>query len=591
MMRRATLIFLLFVLAVHGRVLSQQPAAYLQGTIVEEGSGTPIAKATVELRAASGGSQAIANTQTDRDGKFYLPNVAAGPYRVVVTHAGHVNAEYGQRYPGGAPATLVLAPGQRAVDLRIAMTRAGVISGHITDKGQPVGQADAVAMRAIYTEGQLSLTPVLSIRTDDLGEYHLFWLPPGRYYIVGAVWDFAGSVPRYVNAEGTNSNSFIDQRYIGRAVFLRATAGGVLADNEAHIPIFYPGTPDPKLATIIDVKPGADLRGVDIDASAVITPRVRGRVVGLPAPVLGPAGQPVRLNVDMRPISPTVTTSSAQIPSASFGSNGNFEISNAAPGRYLLTATAGNLSGRVLVEVRDRDVESVVVPLQTGFNLSGRLVIERATPVRPDTALTSLRVVLRTDPLLPAAATYGVAVQADGAFAIPSGILPGDYRVLVTPILVSATPPDGTPAAVAAPLANLYVKSIRMGGLDVLDDRLHLESQPQETLAIVIGSNPGMISGRVVDEGRMPAPGATIVLVHDSGLRYRVNEKTSSSDSSGRFEFTNVPPGNYKLFAFESIERGTWQDPERMRPFEGRGVAIRVEDGGKASIDVPLIGE
>jgi hypothetical protein len=589
--RRAALIVLSILCVVHGRALSQQPTAFLQGIVVEEGGGTPIAKANVELRAASGSGQAMANTQTDRDGKFYLPNVAAGPYRIVVTHAGHVNAEYGQRFPGGASATLVLAPGQRAMDLRIAMTRAGVISGHITDKGQPIGQADAFAMRAVYTEGQLSLTPVLSIRTDDLGEYHLFWLPPGRYYIVAAVWDFAGSVPRYVNAEGTNSNSFIDQRYIGRAVFLRATAGGVLADNEAHIPIFYPGTPDPKLAAVIDVKPGADLRGVDIDASAVITPRVRGRVVGLPAPVAGPAGQPVRVNISMRPISPTVTTSSSQTPGVSADSNGNFDITNAAPGRYMLTATADNLSGRVLVEVRDRDVDNVVVPLQTGFSLSGRLVIERATPVKPDTALASLRVALRTDPLLPGAATYTVAVQADGSFAIPSGILPGDYRVLVNPILLSATAPEGTPPAVAAPLDNLYVKSIRMGEVDVLNDRLHLESQPQETLAIVIGSNPGTISGRVLDEGQRPTPAATIVLVHDSGLRYRVNEKTSPSDSSGRFEFTNVPPGNYKLFAFESIERGAWQDPELMRPFESRGVALRLEEGGKVSIDVPLIGE
>lgn len=257
----------------------------------------------------------------------------------------------------------------------------------------------------------------------------------------------------------------------------------------------------------------------------------------------------------------------------------------------MLTAAADNLSGRVLIEVRDRDVDGVVVPLQAGFNLSGRLVIERATPVRPDTALTSLRVALRTDPLLPGAATYTAAVQADGSFVIPSGILPGDYRVLVTPILVSATPPDGTPAAVQAPLANLYVKSIRMGDMDVLNDRLHLESQPQETLAIVIGSNPGSINGRVVDESQRPTPGTTIVLIHDSGLRYRVNEKTASSDTSGRFEFTNVPPGNYKLFAFESIERGAWQDPERMRVFESRGVAIRVEENGKTSIDVPLIGE
>jgi hypothetical protein len=137
-------------------------------------------------------------------------------------------------------------------------------------------------MKAIYTEGQLSPDSVLSIRADDLGEYHLFWLPPGRYYIVGVVWDSASSIPRYVNADGDNIDGFFDQRYIGRAVFLRATAGGVLADNEAHVPIFYPGTPDPKLATVIDVKPGADLRGVDIDAGAVITRHVRGRVVGVP---------------------------------------------------------------------------------------------------------------------------------------------------------------------------------------------------------------------------------------------------------------------------------------------------------------------
>jgi len=339
------------------------------------------------------------------------------------------------------------------------------------------------------------------------------------------------------------------------------------------------------------VKPGADLRGVDIDASAVISPRVRGRVVGIPAAVTANAGDPVRLRVDMRPLTATLNTSAAQAPSASIGSNGNFEITNAAPGRYMLTATAGNLSGRVLVEVRDRDVQGVVVPLQTGFNLSGRLVIERTPPIKPDPEVASLRVVLRTDPLLPGAATYGVAVQADGSFAIPSGILPGDYRILVTPILVSPPAPDATPPTVAAPLANLYVKSIRMGDLDVLNDRLHIESQPQEAISIVIGSNPGTLSGRVMDESQKPASGATIVLVHDNGLRYRVNEKTASSDSSGRFEFPNVPPGSYRLFAFESIERGVWQDPERMRPFEGRGVAIRVEDGGKASIDVPLIGE
>src|SRR5688572_1085657 len=55
-------------------------------------------------------------------------------------------------------------------DVRIAMIPSAVISGRITDKGQPVALTDVVAIRAIKTEGRLSLTPVLATRTNDLGE-------------------------------------------------------------------------------------------------------------------------------------------------------------------------------------------------------------------------------------------------------------------------------------------------------------------------------------------------------------------------------------------------------------------------------------
>jgi hypothetical protein len=104
------------------------------------------------------------------------------------------------------------------------------------------------------------------------------------------------------------------QRYIGRAVFLRATAGGVL-DNEAHIPIYYPGTSDPKLARLIEVHPGEQLRGMDIDASAVPTRRVLGKVDGIPAPSAGQTGA-VRASLSMRPLVASLNTSSAQSPGA-----------------------------------------------------------------------------------------------------------------------------------------------------------------------------------------------------------------------------------------------------------------------------------
>ena len=63
--------------------------------------------------------------------------------------------------------------------------------------GDANGLADALVLKATYTEGQLALTPVLSVRTDDLGEYHLFWLPPGRYYILaGALGEIANDTLR-----------------------------------------------------------------------------------------------------------------------------------------------------------------------------------------------------------------------------------------------------------------------------------------------------------------------------------------------------------------------------------------------------------
>src|SRR6185295_17220043 len=90
---------------------------------------------------------------------------------------------------------------------------------------------------------------------------------------------------------------------------------------------------------------------------------------------------------------------------------------------------------------------------------------------------------------------------------------------------------------------NLYVKSIRMGDVDVLNDTLHLTAQPSDPLVIVIGTNLGTVRGRLVDENQRPVAGATVVLVYDNALRYRVNEKVSTTDAAGNVVFDNVPPG------------------------------------------------
>src|SRR5207253_8170180 len=58
------------------------------------------------------------------------------------------------------------------------------IAGSIYDgHGEALGNVEVRALKASYPEGRRVLTPVASAVTNDLGEYRLFWLAPGRYYI------------------------------------------------------------------------------------------------------------------------------------------------------------------------------------------------------------------------------------------------------------------------------------------------------------------------------------------------------------------------------------------------------------------------
>ena len=61
-----------------------------------------------------------------------------------------------------------------------------------------------------------------------------------------------------------------------------------------------------------------------------------------------------------------------------------------------------------------------------------------------------------------------------------------------------------------------------------------------------------------------------------------------TTDSIGAFVFRDIPPGNYKLFAWESVESGAWQDPDFMRPFESRGIPVHIEEGASVSQNISV---
>ena len=82
-------------------------------------------------------------------------------------------------------------------------------------------------------------------------------------------------------------------------------------------------------------------------------------------------------------------------------------------------------------------------------------------------------------------------------------------------------------------------------------------------IEIVLGNAPGSLNGTVRDEKRQPIPNVRVVLV--PARRNRIDPfKTTRTGESGEFRFESVPPGDYKLFAWEDIEDGAWLDPDVM---------------------------
>ena len=131
---------------------------------------------------------------------------------------------------------------------------------------------------------------------------------------------------------------------------------------------------------------------------------------------------------------------------------------------------------------------------------------------------------------------------------------------------------------VPASLQHAYVKSVRLGDVDVLNNGLRLQGPVAASLEIVIGTTTGAFGGTVLT-GRLPAgPGITVALLPD--VRRRTDlYKTTTTDPAGRFHMDHVPPGSYRAFAWQDVSDGAWHDPDFMQAHEARGATAVIDEG------------
>jgi hypothetical protein len=217
--------FLLLV-ALAQVAMSQQTAGSLQGVVVRDATGGPLSKAVVEVR----GGQLQQTTTTESDGRFFFRNLPFGAYEITVRRDGFAPAEYGQKWPGGPGIALQLRPGQPAPDLNVRMVAAASISGRITDSnGQPMANAQVQALKSSFQGERRILVPVQQVRTSVTGDFRLYWLPAGRYFVNVIVPGYSGNSQLLVNSGGrTEPGAFYQTNSQPRSIL--AESGGCWAD-------------------------------------------------------------------------------------------------------------------------------------------------------------------------------------------------------------------------------------------------------------------------------------------------------------------------------------------------------------------------
>ena len=208
-----------------------------------------------------------------------------------------------------------------------------------------------------------------------------------------------------------------------------------------------------------------------------------------------------------------------------------------------------------------RPIAGVTLALQEGLTVSGRFAFEM-DGVDPPTMMTRARL-----NLLPAGnsgimiGTGTTEVTASGAFTM-TGVVPGRYRVN---------------AMFNTPEVNWILKSAVIKGKDALDVPFDLAAGDVITDAVFTFTNRTQeLSGTLQDASKRPAPDFTVVVFPADkalwGSTRRV--RTVRPDTTGKFTFTNLPSGLYRIAAVLDIGPEDLRDQSLLEELGCRVVGV-----------------
>ena len=551
--------------------------ARLRGRVLAAETGGPVRRAQVRIMGPDIGSK---TAMTDAEGRFEFRDLPGGRFNLSATKSGFVTVQYGQTRPFESGKAIDLTEGQVMDKADIAMPRGSVISGRLVDEfGDPIAEAIVNAMRSVWAGGRRTLQPTgRTATTNDLGQFRIYGLSPGDYYV---------------------SATFRTGDMMAMEMAMAAVAGGGAAGgptgsnpNSGYAPTYFPGTSNGAEAQKISVAVGQEAQNTDFALLPVKLAKITGTVISSEGkPVDGSMINAVPRNGD-------AAAMMMMLGGARTDKNGNFTISNMAPGDYTLQSRALTIVtsgggdnmmftariggggegsdaevGSVPVSVNGEDLSGVIIVTSKGASASGHLTFEGGTkPI----ALTSIRVSANpTDSDGPVAAFGGAgSVKSDGSFELRG--LSG------TRLLRAANLPSGW-----------ILKSVRVNGADVTDTGMEFKAGEAVTgVEIVLTAKLTEVNGAVKGTGSQPSKDYTLVVFSDEPQRWTAPNSRyiagTRPDQDGRFQIKNLPAGGYYAIAVDYLAQGEWNDPDVLERLKSRATRFSLDEGETRTLDLTL---
>jgi hypothetical protein len=551
----------------------------LRGRVVTGDTGTIIRRAQVRISSADIGTK---TAFTDAQGRYEFKDLPAGRFSVTVSKSGFVTMQYGQTRPFEPGRPIELVDGQVMEKTDIALPRGSAVSGRILDEfGEPVADAIVTAMRMQYSGGRRKLMPSgHGSTTNDLGQFRLFGLPPGEYYVSATV---RSAEPMMFDMLGASRSGPTGSN-----------------NNSGYAATYYPGTPNPGEAQRLSLSVGQEMSSIDIQMQPVRLARISGLATTSDGKPMSGA------IVLLLPAMKEAVAFMPPVPSRT-DKDGTFTLSNVAPGDYSLQiqsmAAMMNMATQAMsmmggsdsptpaspppspaerefamatVAVAGDDITGMVVTGMRGAKATGRVVFEGGA--KPEKISTLRLIASPTDPESAAAASaFGMAtVGEDGAFEIDSLVGAETLHVV--------NPPKGW-----------FFKQVTHDNTDITDKGF--EFKPGDAVGnfeIVLTTKQQAVTGHVVNDKGDPVKEYTVIVFSDDPQKWTISDSrwidSARADQQGQFRIADLPAGSYLAVAVEYVDQGEWRDPEWLARASRTATKFTLDEGATKQLDLKLGG-